>query len=131
MVMPNHFHGILITGEPHRRGAACRAPTLGAFGPPIPGALSTIVRSLKAAATKRINELRGTRGLPLWQRNYYERIIRNEDDLIAIRRYILDNPACWAEDEDNPARRMEDDQRHAAWNFRAARIEPVENLRYE
>ena len=38
----------------------------------------------------------------LWQRNYYEHVIRDEDDLNRIRQYILDNPACWAEDENNP-----------------------------
>lgn len=40
----------------------------------------------------------------LWQRNYYEHIIRDEDDLFGIRRYIADNPARWEDDEDNPLR---------------------------
>jgi REP element-mobilizing transposase RayT len=39
----------------------------------------------------------------LWQRNYYEHIIRNEDELIRISEYVLDNPARWAEDDNNPA----------------------------
>lgn len=38
----------------------------------------------------------------LWQRNYYERIIRDEDELTAIREYIINNPARWAEDKENP-----------------------------
>ncbi len=40
----------------------------------------------------------------LWQRNYYEHIIRNKDDLNAIREYIAMNPMRWAEDEENPIR---------------------------
>ncbi len=38
----------------------------------------------------------------LWQRNYYEHIIRNEEEMDRIRQYIVDNPARWAEDENNP-----------------------------
>jgi len=41
--------------------------------------------------------------VPVWQRNYYEHIIRNEDELIRTSEYILNNPAHWAEDENNPA----------------------------
>ena len=41
-------------------------------------------------------------GIPAWQRNFYERIIRNEDELNAIRIYIKENPLKWAEDEENP-----------------------------
>jgi REP element-mobilizing transposase RayT len=46
--------------------------------------------------------MRGTPGAPVWQRNYYEHIIRNEDDLEAIRHYILTNPSRWHEDRENP-----------------------------
>ena len=41
----------------------------------------------------------------LWQRNYYEHIIRNENDLSRIREYIFNNPANWANDDENPQRR--------------------------
>jgi hypothetical protein len=67
------------------------------------GSLSAIVRTFKSAAAKRINRLRGTSGAPLWQRNYYEHIVRDEDDLYRIREYIRDNPAKWNEDPLNPA----------------------------
>ena len=53
---------------------------------------------------KRINQSRNTPGAKLWQRNYYEHVIRDEDDLNRIRQYILDNPARWAKDENNPDR---------------------------
>jgi len=58
--------------------------------------------NFKSASTKRINELRHTPSTPVWQRNYYEHVIRNEDELKAIREYILGNPARWNEDENNP-----------------------------
>jgi REP element-mobilizing transposase RayT len=68
------------------------------------GSIPTIIRAFKSACTKRINELYNTRGAKLWQRNYYEHVIRDEDDLNRIRQYIRDNPARWAEDENNPER---------------------------
>ena len=57
----------------------------------------------KSAATKRINELRNAPGTPVWQRNYYEHVIRDEYDLSRVRDYIVNNPAQWALDRDNPA----------------------------
>ncbi|HUF53481.1 MAG TPA: transposase [Dehalococcoidia bacterium] len=67
------------------------------------GSLSAIVRTFKSASAKRINRLAGTPGAPLWQRNYYEHVVRDEDDLRRIREYIRDNPAKWAEDPLNPS----------------------------
>jgi REP element-mobilizing transposase RayT len=63
-----------------------------------------MVGSFKSAVTKRINQSRNTPGAPVWQRNYYERVIRGERELDGIRRYIVDNPAKWAEDENHPSR---------------------------
>jgi len=103
VVMPNHFHGILVIHD--CRGTACRAPTE-KFGRPTPRSLPTIIRSFKSAVTKRINALRKTPGARLWQRNYYEHVIRNEDDLNEIRQYILDNPVKWDMDENNPDRQV-------------------------
>ncbi|MCE2438139.1 MAG: hypothetical protein J4F39_01795 [Candidatus Latescibacteria bacterium] len=57
----------------------------------------------KSAATKRINALRGTPGAQVWQRNYYEHVIRSESALDRIRRYIANNPAGWSVDPENPA----------------------------
>ncbi|HUV92496.1 MAG TPA: hypothetical protein VMV80_05380 [Anaerolineales bacterium] len=65
--------------------------------------LPEIVRAVKSFSSRRINRLRGTPGVPVWQRNYYERIIRNEKELNAIRLYILDNPLKWEWDGENPA----------------------------
>lgn len=69
---------------------------------PLPGSLGAIVGQFKSAATKRINALRGTPGCPVWQRNYYEHVIRDQRDLDNVRRYIDENPLKWAEDENHP-----------------------------
>jgi len=103
VVMPNHIHGIVIITD--RRGTACRAPTgMERFGEPVAGSLPTIMRSFKSAVTKRVNELRGTPGVRLWQRNFYERVIRGEEELKRARQYILDNPLRWHLDPENPTR---------------------------
>ena len=99
--MPNHFHGILtIIGD--GEGTARRAPTMERFGKPTSGSLPTIVRAFKSAVTKRINELCGTPGASMWQRNCYEHVIRSETDLAEIREYIADNPLKWELDSENP-----------------------------
>jgi hypothetical protein len=71
------------------------------FGQPVSGSISTIIRSFKSAVTKRINEIRKTPGAKLWQRNYYEHIIRNENELNRIREYIANNPIKWEFDKEN------------------------------
>ena len=105
VVMPNHFHGIVWI----RRGTARRAPTntrraptVEQFGKPVAGSLSTIVQAFKSAVTKHINQLRNTPGMKLWQRNYWEHIIRNDDELNRIRQYVIDNPMQWETDRENP-----------------------------
>ncbi len=131
VVMPNHIHGIIwivgdyegngdedIVGAQRRcahvgtqrrcaptwgRGTHAIRPIRGATPTNvIPGSLGAIIRAYKSATTKRINALRGTPGASVWQRNYYEHIIRDEEDLQRIRQYIQDNPARWAMDRENP-----------------------------
>jgi len=101
VVMPNHFHGILLLID-DGRGTARRAPTVEQFGKPAVGSLPTIIRSFKSAATKNINQIRNTPGLSLWQHNYYEHIIRSEGELNRLREYIQNNPMQWEMDEENP-----------------------------
>ena len=101
VVMPNHFHGILTIVD-NCRGTVHRAPTLERFGKPTSGSLPTIVRYFKSVVTRRINELRSTPNTPIWHRNYYEHVIRNEDDLAEIREYITNNPQKWDLDSENP-----------------------------
>ena len=108
VVMPNHFHGIVMITD-GRRGTARRAPTTERFGRPVPGSLPTIVRSFKSAATKRINERRGTRGASVWERNYYEHVIRDDESLSRISEYIQTNPLRWELDRENPHANGKDD----------------------
>ena len=118
VVMPNHIHGIItITNvgaqfiapsyvnchtschsainqtnpkNVTNQGAINHAPTVGG-----------VVRSFKARCTYMINQIRNIPGTPLWQRNYYDHIIRDNKELQAIREYIRYNPLKWNEDEEN------------------------------
>jgi len=99
IIMPNHMHGIILLNDmDDRRGTARRAPTM-QFGKPIPRSLPTIIRSFKSAVTKQINILRNMPGVPVWQRNYYEHIIRNEKSYYQIAEYIRNNPLKWQDDK--------------------------------
>jgi REP element-mobilizing transposase RayT len=64
--------------------------------------LGRIVAYFKYQSTKGINKSRCCIGTRVWQRNYYEHIIRNEEELRDIREYIMSNPLKWALDKDNP-----------------------------
>jgi hypothetical protein len=65
-------------------------------------ALGAIIGNYKSATARRINAIRHTPGTPVWQRHYYEHIVRDENELNRIRTYILNNPANWDADEENP-----------------------------
>jgi len=114
VVMPNHFHGIIFILN-NRRGVLQYAPTRDrqSFRSPSQ-TVGAIIRGFKSAAAKEINLSRGTPGLPVWQRNYHEHIIRDENELNRIREYIVLNPARWKDDEENPI------------NQRAAKRPPVQ-----
>ena len=73
---------------------------------PRAGSLGAIIGQFKAAVTKRVAGLADGPNV-VWQRNYYEHIIRDEADLNRIRTYIAENPSKWAEDPENPANRPE------------------------
>jgi REP element-mobilizing transposase RayT len=100
VVMPNHVHGIIILNNGGNDVGAGLKPA------PTPAhihGLPEIVRALKTFTARRINELHKSPGAPVWQRNYYEHIIRNEADWRRIFDYIQNNPACWQEDQLHPA----------------------------
>jgi putative transposase len=91
VLMPNHFHAlVLIEWE---EGGSRAAPTR---------TLGTIVNAFKTVSAKRLNQLRTTPGISVWQRNYYEHIVRTDGELERIRDYIRANPAKWDEDSENP-----------------------------
>jgi len=99
VVMPNHIHGIVIIRE---RRAHRRAPLPSDGGHRQPRSLGSFIAGFKNVTTTRINILRGTPGQSFWQRNYYERIIRNEAEWHCIRQYIIANPMQWEMDRENP-----------------------------
>jgi len=100
IIMPNHLHGIIIINDDYGRGDACIAPTR-FFEKQPAGSLSTIVGSFKSEVSKRIHLLKEWKNF-IWQRNYYEHIIRDEISLEKIRNYIIDNPRKWYDDIENP-----------------------------
>ncbi len=108
IVMPNHVHEIIsiikndTNDEPVGAQHAAPLPT------PLPphiksGSLGAIVRSFKSAATRRAGQELNSANI--WQRNYYEHIIRNETEMDTIWRYIESNPAMWQEDDENPTKK--------------------------
>jgi REP element-mobilizing transposase RayT len=113
-LMPNHLHGIVMYTTDAVRAHSC-APV-----PPLhrkPRSLGAFVSGYKSAVTKRINYVRGTSGQLVWQRNYYEHVIRSEQVLRAIRQYIVDNPARWHLDRYNPLATEHDPQAQALWTM--------------
>jgi putative transposase len=69
---------------------------------PKPKSLGRLIGAFKTVSTKQINILRDAPGTPVWQRNYYEHIIRNQDALAKIRKYIVNNPLAWEIDQLHP-----------------------------
>lgn len=105
IIMPNHLHGIVIINEHILEIGEENIKFSGARNAPLhqePSSISSFVAGFKSAVTKRVNLLRNNRDIPIWQRNYYESIIRDEQSLLAIREYILNNPCQWQKDPDNP-----------------------------
>ena len=101
VVMPNHVHGILLLVD--NRSAPGNV-VQGRSSGPASGSLGAVVGSFKSAVTRGINRLRGCPSVPVWQRSYHDRIIRNDDELRRIRTYIRENPLRWALDPENPDR---------------------------
>jgi REP element-mobilizing transposase RayT len=86
------------------------APTEGARGRPhgpAPGSVGAILGQIKSLTKKAINKTRGTPGMPVWQPNYHEHVIRSEKELQRIREYICNNPLRWRFDRENPARQSD------------------------
>lgn len=95
VVMPDHCHGILtIVGAGFPRPVDAAADGSNGWGPPS-GSLGQIVAYLKYTSTVRINASRRSPGIPVWQRDYWDRAIRDPDELERIRAYIVENPQRW------------------------------------
>ena len=113
VIMPNHFHGIVLIQSVDKGdrlddfenigvGAQGLAPLQTGIAYRQPKSLSTFVAGFKSAVTKRINRLRDAPGNPLWQRNYYEHVIRDEPSCHILRQYIANNPLSWELDQLHP-----------------------------
>jgi putative transposase len=105
VVMPNHIHGIIwITeADEHCKGAATLRPSNKDTIKDnkinvLPKSLGAIVRSYKSSVTYQINMIRKSPGGHVWQRNYYEHILRGEADWETIHKYMLVNPENWGND---------------------------------
>lgn len=107
--MPDHFHAIIqidnmrVGGSTTVGGGLKPSPTdtqpPESDMPPTKHGLAEFARALKTFSARKINELRQTQGTPVWQRNYYEHIIRNDDDYFKTVNYIKENPARWDSEE--------------------------------
>ena len=107
VIMPNHIHGIVVlnVGAGPRACPDCGQPQ--GVAPTTPMSLPQVVHRFKSLITARYRRAVVERGWPafrgrVWQRNYYEHIIRNEEELRKLRKYISDNPLAWAVDRENP-----------------------------
>ncbi|MGA3286898.1 MAG: transposase [Bacteroidota bacterium] len=126
VIMPNHIHGIIVLNEGRGTlqsdipvGANCHSPQEKTQNNPFnnrayidtplqnmfrspSNMVGAIVRGFKSVTTKHINEIRGTPRMHFWQRNYFERIIRNDKELNNIRDYVQNNVLQWAIKRDDP-----------------------------
>jgi putative transposase len=119
VVMPNHFHGICIFREhvgatrpdlikPRSGKAVFPQMTVEGYeGSPLPRgpkpmSLGAIIAQFKSRVTKRLWKIPSLKDVPIWQRNYYEHVIRNERDLQNKTDYMNANPLLWDQDDENP-----------------------------
>lgn len=122
VIMPNHIHGIIILIDTNRNPLRATqrylpvcspdfiervAPTAGIMDKPLlkgplSGSLGAMVGQFKSLSGKRINRLRRTPGVQVWQRDFYDHIIHRSASLHAIQRYIVENPLHWTDDTENP-----------------------------
>jgi REP-associated tyrosine transposase len=93
IVMPNHLHGIVAITDSADSGTASQRQPLG-----------RLVAAFKATSKKRVNQIRRTPGLEVWQRNFYEHIIATDRSFERILSYIHENPMRWEDDPENTKR---------------------------
>jgi putative transposase len=103
VIMPNHMHALLafVGAGLAPPGVATRATPASEWNqrPTLPSVLC----AFKSISTRIANQDAGTPGRNVWQRGYYEHIVRNSQDMKNVQRYILENPSRWAFDTENPS----------------------------
>ncbi|MFA5352968.1 MAG: hypothetical protein WC291_01955 [Thermodesulfovibrionales bacterium] len=102
VIMPNHFHGIVIIVMHNPVGAYGHTPLQHTPLRSPSHTIGAMIRGFKSGVTKGINAMRQTPGRPVRQRNYYEHIIRSEADYSRIAEYIVNNPRQWPQDSLHP-----------------------------
>jgi len=122
IVMPNHVHGVVIINNDIIETSFKQDNIVAETGlkpdtvvvetglKPVstvgrvakPYSLSEIIRGFKTFSARKVNEYQNTRGKPFWQERFYDRIVRNEEELNRIRRYIVENPLKWELEKNNP-----------------------------
>lgn len=95
VIMPNHIHMIMRLKRSLSKALSNASFVSGFKG----NSVSSIISGIKSSATRRIRLLWNSRSAAVWQRNFYEHIIRNEDDYNSIRQYIRENPSKWNKDD--------------------------------
>lgn len=80
ILMPDHLHRIIMISESKEKSS-----------------LANIIQNFKSISSRKINRINKTYGISIWQRNYYERIVRSEQELTNLREYIKNNPANWTD----------------------------------
>jgi putative transposase len=113
-LMPNHMHGIVEQLDTSGKGEAFSARKVmlddrnSENASPLrphgtqSGSLSSVIQNFKSVSTRMVNKRFIKAGNKIWQRNYFERIIRNDRELNTIRQYIIENPMNWEKDVENP-----------------------------
>jgi putative transposase len=80
ILMPDHLHGIIVISESKEKSS-----------------LANIIQNFKSISSRKINRINNSHGISIWQRNYYERIVRTDQELKSLREYIENNPANWTD----------------------------------
>ena len=117
VIMPNHLHGIVFI---HKNDAEIGQPAMAHSRAPLhraPQSLGAFIAGYKSTVTTQINQLRNSPGTPVWQRNYYEHVVRTSRALDAIREYIVQNPLRWELDTYNSEATKKDPKAVELWNL--------------
>jgi REP element-mobilizing transposase RayT len=105
IVMPNHLHGIVVIAEADIPVGATRRVARAQTHGPVAGSIGAIVGQFKSTCTKQIRKNGALGHTPIWQRSYFEHVIRTQDELDRVRLYIVENPLKWELDRENPVAR--------------------------
>ena len=132
VLMPNHMHGVIVITEPNvgagsPRPASVETPSGAETAPLQRPTLGQIIAYFKYQSTKQIDQRRCMPGMRVWQRNYFEHVIRTERSLHTVRNYIEDNPLRWDLDRYNPEATGGNAEALDLWNLLTTegRINPI------